>query len=131
MTARSGLTKRHWLRLATHCVVLALVLSLALVTSARRAAMAASAETEASYAQFLASGGSFEDLCRDSDLPHPGSAACDACRLTDLALVPVVMADPVPFSLKALPDARVVVTGLTGPVFSNPAAPARGPPMIA
>lgn len=131
MTARSAATRKHFPRLGALCVALAISLSLVLVTTSRRAAMVAFAETEAEYAQFLAAGGSFEDLCRDGKIPHPGSAACDACRLANLAVLPIIATVPIQYQTEALPFVTAPAAGLPRGVFSNPAAPPRGPPMIA
>lgn len=131
MKAGSATTRTHLSRLGTLCVALTIALSLVFVTGVRRAAMAAFAQTEAEYAQFLAAGGSVADLCRDGKIAHPGSAACDACCMAVLAVLPRVVANPLPFQTEARPHVAAPVAGLPGAAFSNPAAPVRGPPLIA
>lgn len=93
--------------------------------------MAGIAETEVAYAQFLAIGGSIDGLCRDGEIPRPGSAACDICCLANLAVLPAQIARPLPFRTEALPSGAAWLASLPGAVFSNPAAPVRAPPMIA
>ncbi len=122
---------RRTTRLGTLCVALVIVLSLVFVTTARRAAMTAFAPTELEFASYLAAGGSLDALCTDAGIPHPGSAACDACRLIDLVALPDGIATRSAFWIVARPWVAPRVKGLTATPFVNPAAPARGPPMTA
>ncbi|MFN3847318.1 MAG: hypothetical protein ACK4RZ_16075 [Paracoccaceae bacterium] len=129
MLHRSG-TVEFYRVLGKFCLVFCVVMSLVLVTSARRAALAGFAQAEDAYTQFLAAGGSNADLCRDGNVPHPGSVSCDACRLVDLAVLSPVVALRLPDPFAAIPFAVPPHPSAPHAQVLNPAAPARGPPRI-
>lgn len=125
------MTRRRCARLGAFCLALVISLSLVLVTTSRRAALAASLETDVAYAQFLAIGGAFDDLCKDGGISHPGSTACDACHLTNLVALPPFVAPPPSIATTALAFLAAPATLAPRAALSNPAAPVRGPPMRA
>lgn len=114
-------------------ILVALVVALLLFfgATARRAALVTFAQTEATFAQFISAGGSFEDLCRDGEFPHPGSASCDACRLPDLTLVPQNVCAAMPRPVAFIQTVFRPPTTLFVRSFRGLPAPARGPPLFA
>lgn len=117
-------------RLARLFIALAVALSLVVVAASRHAAAIALAGSSADYVQFLATGGSLDDLCLDSGPPHPGPAVCGKCRLTHIALAPDAINAPAAPATVARPDASVRRGRPAFAAFSNPAAPPTGPPAI-
>jgi len=117
-------------RLARFVVAAAMALSLVLVAASRHSASVVLTGSSTDYAQFLAAGGSADDLCRDSDAPNPGPAVCDKCRLSHIALSPDAIGAPAAPETGALRDAPARRGRPAFAAFSNPAAPQTGPPAI-
>ncbi len=132
MKASARANRSRLSRLATLCVAVAIALSLVLATGSRHAAMAGFAEAQAQQiAQFLAAGGSLDDLCRDDGQPHLESRPCDACRLTSLAALPAAPDVPAAVPTQISPPEPAPLAGPPNAAPPNPAAPVRGPPAIA